>query len=98
MAYNDITTVTNSTPIYTTNDPSGLLNKKTYGLRYDPTTGSYRVQEFAIATGFLGGKTIRWGNDVLYEDGTWFKIATQDSNLFDQTTKNETLTFSFKIF
>ena len=92
MAYNDITTVTNSTPIYTTNDPSGLLNKKTYGLRYDPTTGSYRVQEFAIATGFLGGKTIRWGNDVLYEDGTWFKIATQDSNLFDQTTKNETLT------
>ena len=92
MAYNDITTVTNPTPIYTQNDPSGLTNQKTYGLRYDPTTGSYRVQEFAIAFGLFGGKSIRWGNDVLYEDGTWFKIATQDSNLFDQTTKNETLT------
>ena len=32
-----------------------------------------------------------WQSDILYENGTWYKIATQDVMLFDQNTKKETV-------
>jgi len=91
MALQDITKPS-SQPFYTQSDPAGLINEKKYGLRYDPTTGDYIVQEYDHDYPLFGPPKITWGNDVLYSNGTWFRIATQDSNLFDQTTKNETLT------
>ena len=90
MALQDITKPS-SQPFYTGPDPAGLITEKKYGLRYDPTTGDYVVQEYDIEYGLFGGQKVKWGNDVLYSNGTWYKIATIDGFLFDQATKEETV-------
>ena len=90
MALQDITKPS-SQPFYTGPDPAGLITEKKYGLRYDPTTGDYVVQEYDIEYGLFGSQKVKWGNDVLYSNGTWYKIATIDGFLFDQATKEETV-------
>ena len=97
MAYQDITTV-NSKPTYQQTQVGVLgLGQKTvnYGTRYDPETGDYEVRAYEVKLDFQPDGTqkrvIKWQNDVLYSNGTWYRIATQDSFLFDQNTKNESI-------
>ena len=97
MAYQDITTV-NSKPTYQQTQVGVLgLGQKTvnYGTRYDPDTGDYEVRAYEVKLDFQPDGTqkrvIKWQNDVLYSNGTWYRIATQDSFLFDQNTKNESI-------
>lgn len=94
MAYQDITTV-NSKPTYQQIQVGVLgVGQKTvnYGTRYDPENGDYEVRAYKVVQNSVTGqKTIEWENDVLYQNGTWYRIATQDSFLFDQNTKGESI-------
>ena len=99
MAYQDITTV-NSKPTYQQTQVAvggQRVGKKTvnYGTRYDPETGNYEVRQYEVKLDFqtdgTSKRVIKWQNDVLYSNGTWYKIATQDSFLFDQNTKGESI-------
>jgi len=96
MALQDITKVKpdgTTDPIYEQdiNVPGLGTRKRKYGTRYDPDTGDYVVQHYEIGYTLLGQPYVVWQNDVLYKNGTWYKIATQDVMLFDQATKKETV-------
>ena len=95
MALQDITKVRpdgTSDPIYEQDivGPTGTSKRK-YGTRYDPDTGDYVVQHYEIGQNLIGRPYVVWQNDVLYKNGTWYRIATQDTMLFDQATKQETV-------
>ena len=96
MALQDITKVRpdgTSDPIYEQdiNVPGLGTRKRKYGTRYDPDTGDYVVQHYEVGYNLIGQPYVVWQNDVLYKNGTWYKIATQDVMLFDQATKKETV-------
>ena len=61
----------------------GSSYKENYGLRYDPTTGDYIVQNYAVGN-VNGQRTIVWGNTTLYKNGEWYATALSDSQLFTQ--------------
>ena len=96
MALQDITKVKpdgTTDPIYEQdiNVPGLGTRKRKYGTRYDPDTGDYVVQHYEVGYNLIGQPYVVWQNDVLYKNGTWYKIATQDVMLFDQATKKETV-------
>ena len=94
MAYQDITTV-NSKPTYQQIQVGVLgVGRKTvnYGTRYNPENGDYEIRAYEVVKNPITGTTsMGWKNDVLYQNGTWYRIATQDSFLFDQNTKGESI-------
>ena len=57
--------------------------KVNYGLRYDPETGEYIVQNYAVEK-VNGQRTIKWGTKTLYRNGEWYAPAISDKQLFSQ--------------
>ena len=57
------------------------------GQDMSPDTGDYVVQHYELGYTLLGKPYVVWQSDILYENGTWYKIATQDVMLFDQYKK-----------
>ena len=84
MALQNIQKV-DSVPLHQVTKPGarGSSYKENYGLRYDPTTGDYIVQNYAVGN-VNGQRTIVWGTTTLYKNGEWYATALSDSQLFTQ--------------
>lgn len=82
MALQNIQKV-DSVPLHQVTKPGamGSSYKQNFGLRYDPETGDYIVQNYVVEN-VNGQRTIAWGTTTLYKNGEWYATALQDGYIF----------------